>query len=183
MLKRDILAVLFLVFATTVLLAGTTTMAQVYAQQQPQTQTQTQQKQSKACPSGFTLNKGVCQADPTYTCPEVPNQDTAHVVGKKCFFTESTSPGCRPTSATDTTQYYYDIFTDLCLIGGTKDPAPPGAAEMYCGQYEALGWTLQRFHNRWQCVHETSVDAVPTCTVGTLNSDTGKCEVKPGNRK
>ncbi len=179
MLKKEILAALFLVLATTVLLAGTvtTTIASVYAQQQLQL------KQSKACPSGFTLNKGVCQADPTYACPEVPNQDTAHVVGNKCFYSESASPACRPTSATDMTQYYYDIFTDKCLIAGTKDPAPPGAEEMYCGQYEALGWTLQRFHNRWQCVHETSVDAVPTCTTGILNSDTGKCEVKPGNRK
>jgi hypothetical protein len=107
----------------------TSSISTAYAQQP------TQQKQSKACPDGFTLNKGVCQTDPTYTCPEVPNQDTAHVVGNKCVYTESTSPACRPTSATDTTQYYYDIFTDQCLIGGTRLSAPPGAAEMYCGQY------------------------------------------------
>ena len=134
---------------------------------------QSQRASAAACPEGFQLNRGVCQAEPTLTCePYGYPPHKIRVVDGQCELIENASPGC--------VEGYYDIFTDRCEINGTNDPSPN--QEMHCGQYTELGWTLQRFDNRWQCIGYTYLPVFEQCTTGTLNTETGMCEIKPRKR-
>jgi len=157
-----------MIIAATLLVPLTTTTTAAYAQQQ-----------GKACPPGFQLNKGVCQAEPGLSCDylyEWNRPDRVRLTEDgQCEVTVATSPACVDPNA------YYDIGTDMCEIAQTNDPAPN--QEMHCAQYEEVGATVQDFEGYWQCVwYDYYQPEREDCTVGTLNEESGLCEVKPGRR-
>src|SRR5829696_190651 len=140
------------------------------------TTTTTYAQQGKACPEGFQLNKGTCQAEPELSCDSygVPPH-RIQLVNGECERLWNNGPLCVEPGT------YYEIFEDRCEIAGTNDPSPN--QEMSCDYLEEVGATLQEFEGYWQCIwYETLGPATQECDVGTLNEASGLCEVKPGNR-
>lgn len=121
------------------------------------------------CPDGFTYNKEtrLCETDPVLTCaePSEPNGDA-------CQTEELRDPQCGGGThlSDDNTKCLNDFnnadsgIQPVCVLSGYETRQIDGA---------------------WYCYKVTYSDpSVPTCDVGSYNSDTGKCEVKPtkGNR-
>ena len=152
---------LILVLAMTTVTTATTSYAQ----------------QSRACPSGFQLNKRVCQAEPTIpTCEPYGFRPVTIELTEdgQCKHLVNATPECVDPNA------YYEIFNDRCEINGTDDPSPN--QEMSCDFYEGVGATLQEFDGYWQCIWYEYLPAFEECAAGTLNDESGLCEVKPGRR-
>jgi hypothetical protein len=134
--------------------------------------------QSRACPEGFSLNRGVCQAEPEASCdflveqgygaPRIKLTDD----NKQCSISHAQYPLCE--------EGYYDSWHDQC-----EDPVGYDTTfatenqNIYCPNGEDpefLGTELV-------CI--IGYDYVPAeleCDVGELNEDSGMCEVKPGRR-
>jgi hypothetical protein len=149
-----------------------TTTPTAHAQPPPQ-----QQKTYPQCPAGTTsFNHGKCQSEPTsLRCePTDPFGNRLQLIDGKCYLVESVTPGCPDGE-------YYDIFTDRCEIAFTNDPS----GSMPSCDYPGLaGFELIRFDGVWRCVKFTYYsEAIAECSTGVLNTETGKCEVKPGNNR
>jgi hypothetical protein len=159
--------------ATTLLLITAMTVTTI-AYAQPNT------SNSKACPEGFHIERGTCVGEPTLKCEsDIYPPERISLIDGECLLLDHATAGCISPDGEPVT---YDIFDDRCE-NSTGQLAPN--AVLTCGQYEALGWKLQRIDNSWQCVGYTSlgIEPTPICdTPGTtLNEQTGLCEIKPGN--
>jgi hypothetical protein len=145
-----------------------------------QTQMAAAQPQGKGpCPPGFELNRGVCQAEPEYSCQFLLNQGfpPARITltdDGQCQIRHGYGPDC--FTAEDSIGY--DIFDDRCETNGQLVEASL-PEDLWCRGDD----TVQRIDNVWQCVFYEFVPAQPEeCDVGTLNDESGLCEIKPGNR-
>jgi hypothetical protein len=158
-----------IIITATLLLFLTTTTTATYAQPP--------QHKFPQCPAGTTsFNHGMCQSEPTsFRCePTDPFSNRLQLIDDKCYLVESVTPGCPDGE-------YYDIFTDSCLIDFTKNPS---GSMPNCDDPRLVGFDLIRFDGVWRCVKFTYYsEAIAECSTGVLNTETGKCEVKPGNNR
>jgi hypothetical protein len=151
-------------------------------------QPQSQPQQSKACPEGFTLNRGMCQAEPTLACPEgtidvsglVPEAyggDDVECVEPSMSALESE---CPPLTF-ETTEGICEVRENNDPFGNVIDTKP----RIWVCQGGTILNPLDNSHCIWVVPQETTiVNKVPTCTTtsSTLNEETGLCERRPGNR-
>jgi len=112
------------------------------------------QQNGKACPTGFELNKGQCEAAPTIT--EIP--------GVPC-----------PTNLGGIV--VIQVNPTLCRSVGT----PTGGFGTTCDE---VGGTLIPIGGGGSICEFTTQgpQVIESCDVGVLNEASGLCEVKPGNR-
>jgi hypothetical protein len=164
-----------IVAVTTLFLMTTTitavTQQSVYAQPQ-------QPKGQGACPEGFELNRGVCQAEPTLTCaPYGAGYELTEVenFGLICYDVETAEPRC-----VDTTGHVgiYDPVDRRCE---STVFYPNGIATNVlpdCTYLEGQGWR----YTGEGCLRELREQPIQQCDIGTLNEGSGLCETRPGNR-
>jgi hypothetical protein len=152
----------------------------------PTAYAQSQRASAAACPEGFTLNRGVCQADPTLTCENynVYQPRTNIDENGDCIVTEYTTAVCLNEDGTAILGYYYS--TQDCIDDATKQPIPN--AEPACSS-PTQPWhpintaTITTERGVIECVFYTNIGpADQKCDIGTLNEETGICEIKPGKR-
>jgi hypothetical protein len=129
------------------------------------------EKLATQCPDGFTYNRDsrLCEDEPTLQCAEGLEETSD---GSACILTETQTPRC-PSGT------HFDGNTQ-CLNDHNNEPSTTSPT---C---TSEGYTLQTLDGRLQCVKTSIVPATePTCETGTLNEDTGKCEIKPtkGNNR
>ena len=133
-----------MIIAATLLVPLTTTTTAAYAQQQ-----------GKACPEGFELNKGRCQAAPTVLPGECPDS-----VGTVVTVPEEVEEGqCRTAN---TGAFTNPLFIEACN--------------------EVGGVIVQAFPESGHCLFPVPAGET-ICETGTLNEESGLCEIKPGNRR
>jgi hypothetical protein len=114
--------------------------------------TTTYAQQSKACPEGFELNKGKCQAAPTIIPGECPDSlGTVDVISENNGI--CTTANTFPSTG----------FINACEeAGGTIEPSEdPGSVLIHC--------------------NAPAPDGERVCNTGSLNEQSGLCEIKPGN--
>jgi hypothetical protein len=153
---------------------------------------------SQACPVDFTLNRGVCQAEPTpapLDCEEgyeLVDDDTCRTLEPTRFHSAFCPPGSERASYTDP-QYG---FHDRCVLIGSGSPpfedsetVDPTCDTLYKAPNEVVvleNYDRPVFRHETICAFYEVVDPVPQgnpiCDIGTLNEASGMCEVKPGNR-
>ena len=112
---------------------------------------------SQACPEGFELNRGVCQAAPTVT--EIPAECPVSRVG-----------GFQVVK----------ISEELCVSESSPSSTAFATACQEAGgilQTEGVGTSMMN------CLFRLPPgETVTECEVGILNEELGLCEIKPGNR-
>jgi hypothetical protein len=117
-------------------------------------QTTYAQEKSNACPDGFTLNKGVCQAEPTIV----------------------TIPGGCPSDINGIP--VVQVAANEC-----NSAALVMSQELIDACNSVNGFLFSVNIELFRCAFPPSEDETTiTCDVGTLNELTELCEVKPGNR-
>jgi hypothetical protein len=139
---------------------------------------QSQRASAAACPEGFQLSRGVCQAEPTLTCLEETHSHGAKIklIDDQCVRIEYYTPGC-PAGE------YFELFTNRCEIGGTDEPS---GSEPTCYDPrfpDTANHKLVIRDGLYRCEMIASIsEPTKSCTVGMLNSATEMCEIKPGRR-
>jgi hypothetical protein len=144
-----------------------------------------------ACPEGFTLNRGVCQAEPTLTCENYNvYQPRTHIdENGHCIVRETTLPVCVYDEETGRIIEDYSYFYMSCYVAGTEQNIQLTDSEPKCEysfrpEHPINDSTLE-YTERGEaiCVFYTDIGpAAPQCDAGILNTESGMCEVKPGNR-
>jgi hypothetical protein len=137
------------------------------------------------CPPGFTLNSGICQAEPSLTCenynvyqPRTNIDENGH-----CIVTEYTTAVCLNEEGSQILGYYFP--GNDCIDTATKQIVPN--AEPACSSpnqpwHPINTATLTTERGTIECVFYTDIGpADQKCDVGTLNKESGLCEIKPGN--
>jgi hypothetical protein len=172
LLERDVIMAGLVVIATVLTTATSfitsTTLTEAYAQPA---------QQSSPCPSGFELNPGVCQAEPTLACDEDAGfQLTEHPnLGLVCYKAETAEPRCVDVFGN---VGGYDPFRGLCLtaLGNPSNVNPD------CNYLEGQGWRFGGLEgmNTFMCVRELFDEPTPECDPGELNEESGLCEVRLG---
>lgn len=117
--------------------------------------TAAQAQQGKACPEGFEINRGVCQAEPTVTeIPAVPCPSS--LIGYPVQQIDEDT--CR-TVTTDIA-----VVEDLCthVSDGIVVVVVQVLRQAYC-EFPTQG-----------------PQVIETCEIGVLNEESGLCEIKPG---
>jgi hypothetical protein len=143
-----------------------------------------QSSNSQACPPGFSLNRGVCQAEPELTCENynVYQPRTNIDENGDCILTEYTTAVCLNEDGTAILGYYYD--TPYCVDNATKQPIPnaePACSSPTQPDHPINRATLTTERGTIECVYYTNIGpAGLKCDVGTLNEETEMCEIKPG---
>jgi len=164
---------------------GAITMAAALALAMTTTTTQAYAQQSRACPEGFTLNRGVCEApaQSEQVCETGDLQDGA------CVEIVNTDPFCPGN-------FIFNGETDLCELYFTQFPDANGNCRepfvMVDGQCRFTQTAIPDCNTGSlnaetnQCESEEVVGqpiTVYSCSRGTLNEASGLCEVKPGREK
>lgn len=163
------------IVAVTTLFLMTTTIT---AATQQSVYAQPNSSNSRACPEGTTLNRGVCVSEPSLVC----NEEAGFVLkevenfGLQCVLVETEEPICIDPFGNEGA---FDPVRGLCLtaLGNPSNVSPQcrdvpdSVFDFRLTQSEELGWHCERV------VRETPTQE---CTIGTLNRATGLCEIKPG---
>jgi hypothetical protein len=141
---------------------------------------------SQACPEGFTLNRGVCQAEPEPTCENynVVQERVSVDENGDCILREYTTAVCLNEEGTRILGYYFP--GNDCIDTSTKEIIPD--AEPECKDptnpnhaINTADLTTER--GTIECVFTTNIGPADLeCDIGTLNEDSEMCEVRPGNR-
>lgn len=145
---------------------------------------------SQACPEGFELNRGVCQAEPELTCENfnVSQERVSIDDNGDCILREYTTAVCLNEDGTGILGIYFPGNDCIGSLDGgitnqvipdaepeCKDPANPNHV------INTAELTTER--GTIECVFTTNIGPADVrCDVGTLNEESGLCEVKPGNR-
>ena len=151
----------------------------VHTQHQPAAYAQ---QQGKACPPGFQLNKGVCQAEQPMVCP---NNLSVSPSGEKCIVGQS-------SDAVATCPGGYNLQPVLPPGSGTdgsnfKCVPNSGEGEYIdwkygCREGEELLLNTDPNPTRHFCYVVTDMVPGPCPDGSILNESNGLCEVKPGRR-
>jgi hypothetical protein len=134
---------------------------------------------SRACPEGFSLNRGVCQAEPELSCQYLLDQGYPPIRisstddGQQCRIAHYSLPLCE--------EGFYDWWHNQC-----EDPVgfdanfPTENQDIYCEDDKDLEFV----DVDWVCVTYEIVpaEASEECDVGEFNEKSGMCETRPGNR-
>ena len=153
---------------------------------------------SQACPEGFELNRGVCQAEPTPAplgCEEgyeLVDDDVCRTLEPTRFHPAFCPPGSENA--------FYNHpgygYISLCVLTGSGSPpfedseiTDPTCENLFIAPNEVVmleNYERPVFAHETICAFYEVVDPVPQgdpiCDIGTLNEASGLCEVKPGNR-
>jgi hypothetical protein len=157
-------------------------------------QAQSSNSNSKACPPGFSLNRGVCQAEPELTCENYNIAPEWVAAGRlildengDCFVKEYTTAVCLNEDETQIIGFYFP--NDVCLDTSTnqvipnEEPACKSPTQPNHPINTATLVTVPNSRPSIQCEFLTELGpADPECNVGILNEESGMCEIKPGNR-
>ena len=79
-------------------------------------------QQSRACPEGYDLNRGVCQAEPTLTCENynVAQERVGIDNDGDCILTEYVGAVCLNEDGTEILGHY--LPSNTCIDQATKQP-------------------------------------------------------------
>lgn len=160
-----------------------TTTTAVYAQQ------------GKACPPGFELKRGICQAEPT-PAPLGCEEGYELVDGDICRTLEPTrfhQAFCPDGSSLGSYTHPELGFISSCLLLGSSSPfedndiADPTCDTLFVAENEVVelqNYERPNFRHETICAFYEVVEPVPqgepTCDIGTLNEESALCEIKPG---
>ena len=153
-------------------------------------------QQRGPCPEGFSLNRGVCQAEPELTCDSY-NQPPEWIAAGRvivdengdCFVKEYTTAVCLNDDETQIIGYYFP--SDECVgnVDGINQVIPneePACKDPTNPNHPINTATLTTERGgrpSIECVFLTELGpADEKCDNGRLNEDSGMCEVKPGRR-
>ena len=132
---------------------------------------------SRACPEGFSLNRGVCQAEPELSCQYLLDQGYPPIRisstddGQQCRIAHYSLPLCE--------EGFYDWWHNQC-----EDPVgfdanfPTENQDIYCEDDKDLEFV----DVDWVCVTYEIVPAEASEECGEFNEESEMCETRPGNR-
>src|SRR5215213_7390189 len=121
------------------------------------TTTTTYAQQGKACPEGFQLNKGTCQAEPELTCdPYGVGPTRIELVDGECKHLSDYGPDCFEFQD----RVIYDIFDDRCETDG--QPVEASLPEdLTCRNDDPV----IRIDNVWRCAFYEFLPAFEECAL------------------
>jgi hypothetical protein len=140
------------------------------------------------CPEGFTLNRGVCETEPTLTCENYNiHFDLSRVhmdENGQCIYEQWWAPTCvyDPITGRLIEDYSYAYMSCRDMATNTLTDTEP-KCEYTAEPDHPINDAVLRYTERGEanCVtYEEIGPADPKCDVGTLNPQTGMCEVRPG---
>jgi hypothetical protein len=178
MIKPAVFVTLSLMSSSLLMLSLMTMTTSVYAQQR-----QLQQQQSQACPPGFELNRGVCQAEQPLTCPIgfISPSGEKCAVGQSSDAVATCPPGYNlqpvaspPGSGTDGSNY-------KCVPNSGEGEYIDW--EYACQPGEEILMSSDPHPTRHFCYVVEDMVPGPCPTGATLNEESGMCELKPGKSK
>jgi len=157
------------------------------------------QQQRGPCPEGFSLNRGVCQAEPEVTPGPATCEEGFELVDDMCRTIEPTRFHMAFCPTGHSVAFYTHPehgFISSCTAIGSHPPfdeseiADPTCDILFKAPNETVVLenyerpvfaheTICAFYEVKEPIHE---EGEPTCEVGSLNEDSGMCELKPGRR-